>query len=109
MKLLSIILSAVFVLTLLTGCDWKPRVGSPFGGNQKMLFEGPPGPPNFKQGWKDGCETGISATANQYQKMFYKFKQDSALAQDPTYYTGWKTAFDYCQRYMFQYLKREFF
>ena len=32
--------------------------------------------------------------------------QDSDLARDPTYYTGWKSAYTYCSRYVFQYLRR---
>ncbi len=92
------------VFTALSSCVGKPNVGPPW--MQNMLTQGPEGPTNFRKGWRDGCETGFSATSNRFQRGFYQFRQDYALAQDPVYYTGWKTAFDYCQRYVFQYLRR---
>lgn len=95
-------LSLIILLT--ASCGVKPQVGPPW--MQEMLNQGPDGPTNFKLGWRDGCETGISATSNRFQRSFYKFKQDYELSKDQAYYTGWKTAFSYCQRYVFQYLRR---
>jgi len=101
-KLLLLCILSLF----LTSCDkeFRPRVGAPW--MQDMLTQGPEGPTNFRKGWRDGCETGISATSNRLQAHFYHFKQDFVLAQDPVYYKGWKAAFNYCQRYVFQYLRR---
>lgn len=80
-------------------------VGPPW--MQEMLQNGPKGgSANFRLGWKHGCETGISATANRFQRSFYKFKQDYRLADNSSYYTAWKTAYNYCQRYVMQYLRR---
>lgn len=94
------------IMMLLTSCNsqFKPRVGAPW--MQDMLTQGPEGPTNFRKGWRDGCETGISSTANRLQRSFYHFKQDYQLAQDPVYYKGWKAAYNYCNRYVFQYLRR---
>lgn len=103
---ITLLLMAILTF-MLGGCDWKPQAGPPWA--QKLLTEGPEGPPNFKLGWQDGCETGIATTGNHFQKFFYTFKQDSTLAQDPQYYTGWKNGWNYCQRYIFQYMKRDFF
>ena len=87
------------------GCNQgRPQVGAPW--MQKLLFEGPEGPPLFREGWVDGCETGLSATANNFQRHFYRFKQKEHLAQNQEYYTGWKAAYNYCSRYVFQYLRR---
>ena len=98
-------LVVIVILISLTSCSlFRPRVGPPW--MQKLLLEGPEGPTKFKQGWKDGCDTGISATSNRLQRSFYKFQQNYELSQDQVYYSGWKTAFDYCQRYVFQYLRR---
>ena len=79
---------------------------------QRWMLKGPPPregityPPKYVEGWQHGCETGISATANQWYKMTHKFRQDPILAQDRTYYRGWKDAFDYCQRYQYQWRNR---
>ena len=99
--------SFIFLLATLafvSSCSYRPQVGAPW--MQEMLHQGPEGPTEFRLGWRDGCETGISATANRFQRSFYSFKQDYELSKNPKYYTGWKAAFDYCQRYVFQYLRR---
>ncbi len=98
------IIALSFVLLIAGSCSFKPRVGPPW--MQKMLTQGPEGPTNFREGWRDGCETGISGSSNRLQRSFYKFKQNYELSQDPVYYSGWKTAYNYCQRYVFQYLRR---
>jgi len=62
----------------------------------------------YRDGWIDGCESGVSATTNLWYKFQYKFKQDAYKAQNRVYYKGWKDAFDYCQRYIYQYERRYF-
>src|SRR5262245_21244677 len=99
------VILVILVSFLFVGCaEFKPKVGSPW--MQDMLHNGPEGSTNFILGWRHGCETGFSATANRLQRHFYKFRQDYRLAQDPTYYTAWKTAYEYCQRYMFQWSRK---
>jgi len=99
---------AIFILLsiLLGSCsDYRPMVGPPW--MQELLQNGPEGgSTNFRLGWRHGCETGISATANRFQRSFYKFRQDYRLLEDPTYYTAWKTSYSYCARYVAQYLRR---
>jgi hypothetical protein len=91
----------------LAGCEGKPAVGAPW--MQDLLNNGPKGGTDlFKKGWQDGCETGISVTSNALQRHFYRFKQDSSLAGNHEYYTGWSVAYTYCQRYVFQYLRRQY-
>lgn len=95
----------LMIMMLTVSCaDFRPRVGAPW--MQDLLTQGPAGTNKFRLGWRDGCETGISATANRLQRGFYRFRQNYQLAQDSEYYTGWKVAFSYCQRYVFQYLRR---
>ncbi|MDB2415427.1 hypothetical protein N9W34_06620 [Rickettsiales bacterium] len=100
------IFCCILLIFITIGCSYKPRVGPPW--MQKLLTQGPDGPLLFQKGWKDGCETGISVTSNAMQRHFYKFTQDSKLARDHVYYTGWKSAYTFCQRYVFQYLRRDF-
>ncbi len=79
------------------------------------ILDGPPDmdeqtyPPLYVEGWKAGCETGISAQTNNYYKFQYKWKQDWELAQNVVYYKGWKDAFNYCQRYINQQTSRKLF
>lgn len=93
------------MIMLLSGCG----AGPPW---KTWMFEGPPPgqdyTPLYVDGWKDGCETGVSATTNHFYKFQYDFKQDPIRAQNRVYYKGWKDAFDYCQRYIYQYERRSF-
>lgn len=94
------------ILVLCSSCTYRPQVGPPWA--QKLLRDGPDGPAEFKLGWQHGCETGISVTSNAFQRHFYTFRQDEELANKPdrVYYKAWKTAYTYCHRYIFQYLRR---
>lgn len=55
--------------------------------------------PEYKQGWHDGCETGMAEFGTSAYKSFYKFKQNIALIDNPTYYQVWKQAEQYCKHY----------
>lgn len=81
---------------------------------QQWMKEGPPPqdgveyPADYVDGWKDGCETGISSNTNHLYKFMYDYKQDSSRILNDVYYRGWKDAFDYCQRYTRVYYGRKF-
>lgn len=96
----------IIILFSVTGCidAFKPQVGSFF--QQDLLQEAPPGPTKFKLGWRDGCDTGISASGNQMHKFYYKFTQKYELVDDNVYYTGWKVGYNFCNRYVFRYMNR---
>lgn len=54
-------------------------------------------PPNYKQGWADGCESGYSAFGNSFYKTVYRLKKDRSLVNDRIYLRAWTDAFDYCR------------
>jgi hypothetical protein len=56
--------------------------------------------PDFKQGWEDGCETGMSSGSNSFNQMFYKVnKQDGyKFTYSSDYKTAWSNAFWFCYR-----------
>lgn len=60
-------------------------------------------PVNYKEGWYDGCYTGLSTMNQQYYKSFYKYKQDYTKVDDEVYYQAWKDAYTYCRQYSFKY------
>jgi hypothetical protein len=98
---------ALVVLLSVSAC----RSGAPW---KSWMYDGPPDadkrayPPLYVQGWKDGCESGVSAQTTLYYKFQHHFRQDWQLAQNEVYYKGWKDAFDYCQKYTNQYYSSEF-
>lgn len=97
---------AIMLLAVVISC----RPGPPW---QAWMYKGPPPgqeyTPLYVDGWKDGCASGTSASANAWYSFFAGFKQDPIKAQNRVYYKGWKDAFDYCQRYIHQYNARRLF
>lgn len=57
--------------------------------------------PDFVQGWKDGCESGMSTGSNPFYKMFYRVNKVNGfkLINSSDYSTAWNNAFWYCIRY----------
>ncbi len=58
----------------------------------------PPGPYNYRKGWKDGCESALSATNNFFQVSLgtHRFALDSRLINDRLYNQAWRYAFNHC-------------
>ncbi len=55
----------------------------------------------FKQGWEDGCEVGMSAGSNTFYKMFYRNNAADGykMTSSSDYKTAWGNAFWYCYRH----------
>ncbi len=62
-----------------------------------LYFVDPPGSPEYKLGWEDGCDTGITAQNGMAYKMIYGFKKRPELADNDVYKTGWNEGFTYCR------------
>lgn len=58
----------------------------------------PPGPDVWRQGWRDGCESGSDAYTAPFYKSINAFElvQDPVLRNNKMYYQAWKDAFLYC-------------
>lgn len=58
-------------------------------------------PNKYKEGWKHGCETGLSSMTNSYFKSFYQFRQNKQHLTNKTYYKAWKDSYDFCRHYAY--------
>jgi hypothetical protein len=88
---------AIMVLCLsLTSCSLFQQFVNP---RPLGMSETPDGSPIFKQGWEDGCETGLNAYGNEYYKNLHSFQQDPYLIHDPEYYRAWNDSYQYCRWY----------
>lgn len=58
----------------------------------------PEGPPEYEQGWSDGCESGLNAYNHNFYKFlrFHDYKQDAHLRNNKMYYQAWQDAYVYC-------------
>ncbi len=57
----------------------------------------PAGPPEYKLGWEDGCDSGISAEGGWADKMMYGFKKRPEMAANDQYKQAWNEGFSYCR------------
>lgn len=92
------------VLSLLSACHSLPDNLKP---GAWILDQAPKdGPPEFKQGWTDGCESGMASMSNSLYKASYSFKQDKTLRNNPVYYKTWKDTFNFCRHYLYGTLRQ---
>lgn len=87
--------TVIFILIGSTALSLASCAPRPF-----KMAKTPEGPPEFKRGWEDGCETGMATESNTYYKSFYKFKQDPYSVTDPMYFGAWFDAYRYCRDYV---------
>ncbi len=59
----------------------------------------------YKQGWQDGCNSGISTFSNEFYKTFYSFQMKEALMRRTNYQRAWETAYHYCRGYVYGIVK----
>lgn len=85
-------LYTAFTFLMLAACDPTKPVS--------LDLTPPPGPPEYQQGFKDGCESGISGYGTPFYKTFHRVRQDPVLSQNPVYYQIWKDAYAYCRTYV---------
>lgn len=89
-------------MLLLTGsCSYKMSSFLPNRPNKVFDDDLADASLEFKQGWKDGCEVGMSAGSNTFYKMFYRSNKVDGykIANSPDYKAAWGNAFWYCYRY----------
>jgi hypothetical protein len=86
-------------LFLLAGCYNNPDVLKPM----PWIFNQMPkdAPNNYKRGWKDGCESGLSTMTNSLYRKFYSFRQDNSLRNNTSYYKTWQDSFQFCRSYAY--------
>ncbi len=60
-------------------------------------FVDPPGSPEYKLGWEDGCDSGLSAEGSWDYKLMYGFKKRPEMAASDQYKQAWNEGFSYCR------------
>ncbi len=68
-----------------------------------MTYPPKDSPPDYLEGWYDGCYTGLSTMNQQIYKSFYGYKQNFRKADNILYYQAWRDAYTYCRQYSFRY------
>ena len=72
------------------------------GPRPALMSMDPPGPPEFKAGWKDGCESGFATYGPSHYKLYYSFYQNYGMLKNPHYNAAWHEAFNFCRHYNYK-------
>jgi len=86
------ILALLVLAATLSGCDLRNFGSVPFYWD----LTPPDGPPEYRQGWADGCESARDANIDHFNKALLTVKQDADLMKNPVYDRVWHDAFNYC-------------
>jgi hypothetical protein len=63
-----------------------------------MQTVAPSGPPEYRLGWEDGCDSGLSAEdSGPMYKLMFGFKKRPEMAGEDLYKNGWNEGFSYCR------------
>ena len=57
----------------------------------------PQGPPDYKLGWEDGCDSGLSAQGGMIAKATFGLKKRPEMADNNSYNSAWNEGFTYCR------------
>ncbi len=97
-----ILVKIILTILLVNGCHYanKPR-----GIDRGMIDGAPDGTPIFRSGWKDGCESGISAVGSLQYKAANGFSYDATMLSSNEYHNAWRLGFRYCRWYTAQWLR----
>lgn len=57
----------------------------------------PAGPPEYRLGWEDGCDSGLSAQGGSLYRASFGFKKRPELGDNDLYKTAWNEGFTYCR------------
>ena len=92
-----ILITLIITLGLTTACTGKDGtfdIRKPYS----LDLTPPEGPPEYEQGWSDGCESGMSAYSSSFYKLLnaFELRLDPDLRKNKMYYQVWKDAFLYC-------------
>ncbi|PIR33132.1 MAG: hypothetical protein COV36_03250 [Alphaproteobacteria bacterium CG11_big_fil_rev_8_21_14_0_20_44_7] len=96
MHLINTILVAMAVV-LLCGCNNPITEPKPVLLDTELDY----GPPEFRQGYEDGCKSALGAYGNSYQKTAYGLRKDPRYETDRMYNQVWKDGWSYCYMWLF--------
>jgi len=91
-------IATLLILMITSSCEhFRPGWKAPSNFFQENLKEASP---DFRQGWEDGCEVGMSAGSNSFNQMFYESNRQDGfkMAYSPDYKLAWGNGFWFCYR-----------
>lgn len=95
---------ALAAMLVLAGCSalqsFKPK--PPF-----LKTEIDFGPEEYRQGYKDGCESGMATFGSSLYKSVYRQHRDPRYEKNQMYNQVWRDAYNYCYQWIFVWNKED--
>lgn len=90
---------AIFLLLFLSSCQTYMAKIFPERPDRQYDMD-PDATPEYRQGFADGCEVGMSAGSNTFYKMFYHSNKVDGykMANSADYKNAWGVGFWWCYR-----------
>ena len=88
----------IILILLISSCRWVTDAKLPNLSMAKIKI--PPGTPNFRKGFADGCSTVIYSRGNTFYRTFHKFRFEADLIDDTEYYFARKRGYNFCFGYI---------
>lgn len=104
-----IVITLLLSLLLVSGCNGR-NGWADLTKPVSLNVQAPPGPLPYRQGWSDGCESGLSAANDKVQLFLrtHKFTLNPRMKRDPLYFKAWTYAYNHCAFSMKSMMKYEY-
>lgn len=95
MRKLAKIFSILLLALSLNSCLWFTRDATD-NFLRNFNVPNPPGTPNFKKGFKDGCSQILYSRGNFFYRMMFSYHYDTSLNYNKDYRFGYKRGYNAC-------------
>ena len=96
------IVPLIIAILILSSCEYKvAKALFPERPDAAFQLDLEKASPDFRLGWRDGCEVGMSSGTNTFYKMFYRnnIADGYRMVNSLDYKTAWGNAYWYCYRH----------
>jgi hypothetical protein len=103
--MLKIFSNLILVIFLVSGCAALSKP-VPLGLHIGMRDGAPEGTEVFRDGWKDGCHSGLAATGHLQYKFSYDYTYNEKMLDNDEYHNAWRLGFRHCRWYVSQWYRQ---
>lgn len=86
-----------------TSCSTNPFSSKPIFLDTELTY----GPQEFRDGYKDGCESALSAYGSSMQKTQYSLQKNPKYETNRIYNQVWKDSWSYCYMWLFIQMRKD--
>lgn len=71
---------------LVTGCK-----------NAQFYYNKPEGPPDYVEGWDDGCDSAHASGGSILQRFYFRYTKNPDKLDNNLYKLGWSEGWSFCR------------